>query len=273
MPELAEVETLMRYLKKNILNWEIVSFRKNRNNLRYVLAPELKKVIENNFIVDIQRRAKFLNIKLSNQNSIVVHLGMSGRLTFQAEGYKAEKHDHVQIGFADGSQLVFNDPRRFGMIYCCASDEFDQQNFLKNMGVEPLTDQFSASYLEKKLENKNTPIKIAIMDSRIVVGVGNIYAAESLFESRINPERIASMIDKGEIIKLVDAIKLVLTKAIEAGGTTLKDFVNGDNKPGYFKQELNVYDRAGKPCYSCESPIEKIKQAGRSSFFCPKCQG
>lgn len=272
MPELAEVETLMLYLKKNILNQEIVSFQKNRNNLRYVLAPELQELAENSSIIDVQRRAKFLNIKLSNQNSLVVHLGMSGRLTIQSKDYKPKKHDHVQISFASGNQLVFNDARRFGMIYGCASDEFDKQDFLKNMGVEPLTDEFNVLYLEKKLKNKNTPIKIAIMDSRIVVGVGNIYAAESLFESRISPERVAAMISKNEIARLVDAIKLVLTKAIKAGGTTLKDFVNGDNKPGYFKQELNVYDRAGMPCYSCKGLIKKIKQAGRSSFFCPKCQ-
>lgn len=273
MPELAEVETLMRYLKKNILDQEIVSFQKNRNNLRYELVSDLQKLTENSSIIDVQRRAKFLNIKLSNDNSLVVHLGMSGRLTVQPKDYQPQKHDHVLIGFASGSQLVFNDARRFGMIYGCASDEFNKQDFLKNMGVEPLTDEFNALYLEKQLRNKNTPIKTAIMDSRIVVGVGNIYAAESLFESRISPERIAAKVNKNEAAKLADAIKLVLTRAIQAGGTTLKDFVSGDNKPGYFKQELNVYDRAGMPCYSCKNPIKKIKQAGRSSFFCPKCQG
>ena len=140
------------------------------------------------------------------------------------------------------------------------------------MGVEPLTDAFNPSYLAEKLKNKNTPIKIAIMDSKIVVGVGNIYAAESLFISKINPERIASKVTKKEIEALVLAIKSVLNKAIKAGGTTLKDFVNGDNQPGYFKQELNVYDRAEKPCYICQESIKKIKQAGRSSFFCSKCQ-
>ena len=146
-------------------------------------------------------------------------------------------------------------------------------DFLKNMGIEPLTDEFNASYLQNQLQNKNTPIKTAIMDSRIVVGVGNIYAAESLFESRISPKRIAAKVTKDEAAKLTDAIKLVLTRAIQAGGTTLRDFVSGDNKLGYFKQELNVYDRAGMPCYSCKNLIKKIKQAGRSSFFCPKCQG
>ena len=272
MPELAEVETLMLYLKKNILNQEIVSFQKNRNNLRYELSPELQKLTENSTIIDIQRRAKFLNIKLSNHNSLVVHLGMSGRLTVQPKGYKTKKHDHIQIVFASGKQLVFNDARRFGMIYGCLSNEFDKQAFLKNMGAEPLMDEFNALYLEKKLKNKHTPIKTAIMDSRIVVGVGNIYAAESLFTSGINPEHIAADLSSAEIARLVDAIKIVLTKAIKAGGTTLRDFVNGDNKPGYFKQELNVYGRAGKPCYFCQSTIEKVKQSGRTSFFCPKCQ-
>jgi len=272
MPELAEVETLMLYLKKNILNQEIVSFQKNRNNLRYELSPELQELTENSTIIDIQRRAKFLNIKLSNKNSLIVHLGMSGRLTVQPKEYKIQKHDHIQIGFTSGKQLIFNDARRFGMIYSCPSNEFDNQVFLKNMSIEPLTDEFNASYLEQKLKNKNTPIKTAIMDSRIVVGVGNIYAAESLFTSGINPKRNAADLNSVEIARLVDAIKIVLIKAIKAGGTTLKDFVNGDNKPGYFKQELNVYDRAGMSCYSCQYTIEKIKQSGRSSFFCPKCQ-
>lgn len=272
MPELAEVETLMLYLKKNILNHEIVSFQKNRSNLRYELNPALQELTENSTIIDIQRRAKFLNIKLSNKNSFIVHLGMSGRLTVQPEEYKAQKHDHIQIGFANGKQLVFNDARRFGMVYSCPSSEFDRQDFLKNMGIEPLTDEFNDSYLEKKLKNKNVSIKTAIMDSRIVVGVGNIYAAESLFTSGIHPERLAAGLSSVEVAKLVSAIKIVLTKAIKAGGTTLRDFVNGDNKPGYFKQKLNVYDRAGKPCYFCQNSIKKIKQSGRSSFFCPKCQ-
>lgn len=272
MPELAEVETLMLYLKKNILGQEIVSFQKNRNNLRYELNPQLQELTENSVIIDIQRRAKFLNIKLSNKNSFIVHLGMSGRLTVQPKEYKIQKHDHIRISFASGKQLVFNDARRFGMVYSCLSNEFDRQYFLKNMGVEPLTDEFNTSYLVQKLKNKNTSIKTAIMDSRIVVGVGNIYAAESLFVSGIHPERIAGGLSSVEVAKLVSAIKMVLTKAIKAGGTTLRDFVNGDNKPGYFKQELNVYDRAGKPCYSCQNSIKKVKQSGRSSFFCPKCQ-
>jgi len=272
MPELAEVETLMRYLKKNIINEEIISFKQNRGNLRYPLAPKLRELTEKSSIIDVQRRAKFLNIKLNNNNSIVFHLGMSGKLTVKTKDYTAEKHDHIQIGFANGTQLVFNDARRFGMVYGCKSNEFDHQSFLKNMGVEPLTDKFDASYLAEKLKNKNTPIKTAIMDSKIVVGVGNIYATESLFVSKINPERIAAKLSKKEIEALVRAIKSVLNKAIKAGGTTLKDFVNGDNKPGYFKQELNVYDRAGKPCYICKESIKKIKQAGRSSFFCSKCQ-
>jgi formamidopyrimidine-DNA glycosylase len=270
MPELAEVETLMRYLKKNILDEEIISFVQNRNNLRYPLSPSLKKDSENSKIIDIERRAKFLNIKLDNHNSIIFHLGMSGRITVKSSDYTSEKHDHILISFVSGNKLIFNDARRFGMVYSCPSDEFDKQDFLKNMGIEPLTDEFDKEYLKSKLSKKQTSIKIAIMDSKTVVGVGNIYAAESLFVSKISPERIASSLTSDESSKLVIAIKSVLNKAIKAGGTTLKDFVNGDNKPGYFKQELNVYDRANKPCYICKEPIKKIKQAGRSSFFCTK---
>ncbi len=272
MPELAEVETLMRYLKKHIIGEKITAYTQNRDNLRYHLNPELGSSIELSSIIDIERRAKFLNIKLDNNNSIIFHLGMSGRLTVKPKNYIKEKHDHIQIDFANGDHLIFNDARRFGMIYICKSSDFDKQDFLKNMGIEPLTDEFNVGYFKEQLQNKNTPIKTTLMNSKIVVGVGNIYAAESLFMARIHPERLASTITDNEIKSLTSSIKSVLNKAIKAGGTTLKDFVSGDNKPGYFKQELNVYDRNNKPCYICKEPIQKIKQAGRSSFFCPKCQ-
>jgi formamidopyrimidine-DNA glycosylase len=272
MPELAEVEILMRYLKKNIMNEEIISYKQNRNNLRYPLSSGLKNDSENSKIINITRRAKFLNIELDNNNSIIFHLGMSGRLTVKLNDYAEEKHDHILISFASGSKLIFNDARRFGMVYSCPSAEFDKQDFLKNMGIEPLIDEFDATYLKSKINNKKAPIKTTIMDSKIVVGVGNIYAAESLFEAKINPEKLASSLTDEENSRLVIAIKSVLSRAIKAGGTTLKDFVNGDNKPGYFKQELNVYDRVNKPCYICKEPIRKIKQAGRSSFFCANCQ-
>jgi formamidopyrimidine-DNA glycosylase len=175
MPELAEVETLKRYLKSNILGQNIVAFKKNRENLRYELDANICNMTESSSIIDIERRAKFLNIKLSNGNSLVVHLGMSGRLTFRAENYQTQKHDHIQIYFVSGNQLVFNDARRFGMIYVCNSNEFEKQTFLKNMGVEPLTEEFSFVYLKNKLQNKKSPIKTTLMDRKYLCSRELIY--------------------------------------------------------------------------------------------------
>ena len=272
MPELAEVETLKRYLKKHIIGEKIVSFAQRRKNLRYPLSKDIKKHAISGRVSDVTRAAKFLALKLDNSYSIIFHLGMSGRLTVQSEDYQLQKHDHIIVGFLSSRLLVFNDARRFGMVYSCNSNALAEQDFLKSMGQEPLTEEFNTTYLLQKLSSKKSPIKTAIMDSKIVVGIGNIYAAESLFAARINPLKQANLLTISEVSRLVDSIKAVLQKAIKAGGTTLKDFVGGDSKPGYFKQELNVYDREGEPCYICKYPIEKIKQAGRSTCFCRNCQ-
>lgn len=198
---------------------------------------------------------------------------MSGKLTMEPQEYKIKKHDHIQIIFASGQQLIFHDPRRFGMVYGCASDEFDNQLFIKHMGIEPLDSRFNVEYLKTKLQKRSTTIKTAIMDNKIVVGIGNIYIAESLHKSGIHPTRIAAELTHNEIQNLVSAIKIVLTAAIKVGGTTLKNFVNGDNKHGDFKQQLRVYNRTNQQCYTCQTgTIHRIKQAGRSSFFCPNCQ-
>ena len=271
MPELAEVETLMRYMQHHVTGEKIISFSQRRQNLRYMLDCDLKNHALGQ-IIDVKRVAKFLVIELDNSNSLIFHLGMSGRLTLQSQDYALQKHDHIIIGFKSGSQLVFNDARRFGMVYSCKTDQLYAQKFLKSMGQEPLLEEFNTNYLTKNLASKKSPIKTAIMDNRIVVGVGNIYAAESLFAAKIHPEKPANQLSVLEITALIDSIKSVLEQAIRAGGTTLKDFVSGDSKPGYFKQELNVYDREGKPCYICKNPIVKIKQAGRSTFFCLNCQ-
>ncbi|MDP4709114.1 MAG: bifunctional DNA-formamidopyrimidine glycosylase/DNA-(apurinic or apyrimidinic site) lyase [Rickettsiaceae bacterium] len=273
MPELAEVETLKRYLEKHIISEEIITLTARRENLRYPLnIQDIQQHVLGAKILKAIRSAKFLSLELDNDYSIIFHLGMSGRLTVQMVDYLLQKHDHIIIGFAGGKQLVFNDARRFGMVYSCKTSELQKQNFLKNMGQEPLEDAFNAAYLLEKLSSKKAPIKTAIMDSKIVVGVGNIYAAESLFLAKIHPLKPASSLKSIEVDRLVHSIKQVLNKAIIAGGTTLKDFVSGDNKPGYFQQELNVYDRNGQACYICKHAIEKIKQVGRSTCFCPKCQ-
>ncbi|MDG1436339.1 MAG: bifunctional DNA-formamidopyrimidine glycosylase/DNA-(apurinic or apyrimidinic site) lyase [Rickettsiaceae bacterium] len=273
MPELAEIETLKNYLGNHIVGEEIQLFISRRNNLRYIIDI---KSIENHAnstkIIEVRRVAKFLVIELDSSYSLVFHLGMSGKLTKQGPDYKEIKHDHIIVDFKSKNKLVFNDARRFGMVYICKTAEMRQQKFLQNMGQEPLEDAFNAGYLSKQLSSRKAPIKNTIMDSKIVVGVGNIYAAESLFDAGIDPSRDSSTLNSEDIERLVGSIKKILKRAIKAGGTTLKDFVNGDNTPGYFQQELNVYDRFGQPCHICSNLIEKIKQAGRSTYFCPNCQ-
>jgi formamidopyrimidine-DNA glycosylase len=272
MPELAEVETLKCYLAQHVKGEEIAGLIAKRNNLRYSLNIGILQGRCAGQIVNVTRCAKFLVLELDNSYSIIFHLGMSGRLTVQDSDYVLQKHDHIVIQLKTGKQLVFNDARRFGMIYSCKTSELKKQYFLKNMGQEPLEDGFNAKYLLQKLVSRKAPIKTAIMDNKIVVGIGNIYAAESLFQAKINPLKPANELSQDEAGRLIISIKDTLHKAIKAGGTTLKDFVNGDNKPGYFKQELSVYDRAGKACYICKTLIEKIKQAGRSTYFCANCQ-
>ena len=272
MPELAEVETLKRYLASHIIGDKITNYNQRRNRLRYELTEDLFNYLINTTIIDLTRRAKYLNIYLDNDYVLTFHLGMSGRITIQQENYHLQKHDHVIIEFQSGKQLVFNDARRFGMVYISPSNEVSNQHYFKALGVEPLEEKFDTEYLLKKLLNKKIAIKLAIMDNKIVVGVGNIYAAESLFRAQINPLTPSNTLTKEEVCSIVRSIKQVLEKAIQAGGTTLRDFVGADGKPGYFKQELNVYGRQGLSCYICQHKIEKMKQSGRSTFFCPHCQ-
>jgi len=273
MPELPEVETLKVSLEKELLQKTIVNVDIRRPKLRYLLDHDLKSKIIGARILGLYRRAKYLLLELDNSHTVVIHLGMTGRATGQAENYHLQKHDHVALYLSGARKLVFNDARRFGMIYCLPSDNLMQHKIFASSGPEPLEEDFSAEYLLKKLKNKKVPIKTALMQNEIVVGVGNIYASESLFLAKINPLKLANSLSVDETNRLVEAVKKVLWQAIKAGGTTLKDFVDGDNKPGYFKQKLLVYDREGKACIACDSgSIAKLRQAGRSTFYCDICQ-
>lgn len=272
MPELPEIETIKCYLEKHIVNLHIKNFSQKRLNIRYNLAKDLKYLTEGQKISNLQRRAKYLILDLDNSYSIIVHLGMSGRFILASPEYQLQKHDHIQFILENGQQLIFNDARRFGMIYCVQSSDIYSGDFFINLGPEPLLESFNAAYLTKCLKHKKIPIKNAIMDNKIVVGVGNIYAAESLFLSKINPTRASCTLNLEELKCLVSAIKQILAKAIAAGGTTLKDFVSGDNKPGYFKQELACYGRENLPCHRCSMLIKKVVQSGRATYFCPGCQ-
>lgn len=271
MPELPEVETLKNSLKDKLIGLAIKTLELKRDNLRYKLSPDLAEQIIDTDIIDVRRRAKYLIIDFDNNYSLIVHLGMSGRFTLQPEDYEIKKHDHVIFNLSNNRKLIFNDTRRFGMIYSFKTDNLEK-DFFHNLGIEPLSNLFELSYLKNKLLSRKIPIKNLIMDNRIIVGVGNIYASESLYLAKIHPDKLGGNLSNHEIESLITSIKEVLSKAILAGGTTLKDFVSGDNKPGYFTQQLMVYARNGQQCLSCFGRVIKTKHSGRSTFYCEICQ-
>ncbi|XVN43015.1 MAG: bifunctional DNA-formamidopyrimidine glycosylase/DNA-(apurinic or apyrimidinic site) lyase [Candidatus Rickettsia vulgarisii] len=271
MPELPEIETLKNCLESKLINLNINKLEKTRDNIRYQLDDKLGYNIRFAKITSLRRRAKYLLIDLDNSYSIIVHLGMTGRLTIQPNDYLTQKHDHIIIYLDNNQKLVFNDHRRFGMIYAIPTESIENK-FFGNLGMEPLSKTISTDYLKVKLQNRKVPIKNLIMDNQIIVGVGNIYACESLFMAKIDPKKLGSSLQDNEITTLLYSIQKVLTKAILAGGTTVKDFVSGDSKPGYFQQELQVYGREDQPCSSCSGVISRIKQSGRATFYCSSCQ-
>lgn len=272
MPELPEIETLKNGLQKPLIGQRIVSLEINRPSLRYPLSTDLSLAIATK-ITGLRRRARYLLIDLDNFYSLIIHLGMSGRFTLQNSDYLPQKHDHVIFSLDGQSQLVFNDARRFGMIYIAhTKDPAITLEMFKKFGPEPLSTIFTTKYLKNKLVNRRLPIKNLLLDNQLVVGVGNIYASESLFKACISPLRLSCSLADFELVKLVQSIKDVLRKAILAGGTTLRDFVNGSSQPGLFQQVLSVYGRVGQSCRLCSAVIIKVKQSGRSSFYCPNCQ-
>lgn len=268
MPELPEVETSRRgiepHLAGNILHYAIV----RNSKLRWPVSEKIKTLLDEP-ILSVKRRAKYLLIEL-NQGWIIVHLGMSGSVRILPEEQPEEKHDHIDLVFRDGKVLRYTDPRRFGAWLWC--EDLATSSVLAHLGPEPLSAQFNAQYLYQQSKNKKIAIKPWLMDNKLVVGVGNIYANEALFSSGIMPDRKASSLTEQECDVLVNAIKTVLTRSIEQGGTTLKDFLQSDGKPGYFAQELFVYGRKDKACLICGHTIESIKQGQRSTFFCRHCQ-
>ena len=268
MPELPEVETSRRgiepHLVGNILHYAIV----RNSKLRWPVSEKIKTLLDEP-ILSVKRRAKYLLIEL-NQGWIIVHLGMSGSVRILPEEQPEEKHDHIDLVFRDGKVLRYTDPRRFGAWLWC--EDLATSSVLAHLGPEPLSAQFNAQYLYQQSKNKKIAIKPWLMDNKLVVGVGNIYANEALFSSGIMPDRKASSLTEQEFDVLVNAIKAVLTRSIEQGGTTLKDFLQSDGKPGYFAQELFVYGRKDKACLICGHTIESIKQGQRSTFFCRHCQ-
>lgn len=245
--------------------------------LRWPIPSHLIKTLPELQLTGLTRRAKYILAEFKRANgefvgSLILHLGMSGRICLLAKDEPAAKHDHFDIHFKNGQVLRLRDPRRFGAVLWADDDTAAQHDLIKSLGPEPLEATFSGTYLYQQLRSRSAPIKTAIMDSHLVVGVGNIYASESLFRSGINPKKPAQKLSKAQCEKLVAEIKATLAEAIEAGGSSLRDFFGADGNPGYFQQTYFVYGRTGEPCRVCQKPILQIKQGQRSTFYCANCQ-
>ncbi len=270
MPELPEVETTRRGIEPHILGKDIQQLVVRQPRLRWPVPQRLAQHLQGQQIQRVSRRGKYLLLDV-NRGTLIIHLGMSGSLRILNQMTLPGLHDHVDIVFNDGSLLRFTDPRRFGA-WLWTAKPIEQHPLLEKLGPEPLDDSFSADYLHGCANKRKQAVKTFIMNSHIVVGVGNIYANESLFRAGIHPFRAAGRISQQRYEILVDSIKTVLQSAIEQGGTTLRDFVGGEGKPGYFQQQLQVYSCTGKPCHNCETAIKEKRLGQRSTFYCSQCQ-
>lgn len=270
MPELPEVETTRRGIAPHIENNTIIKVIVRNRNMRWPIPNGLNNKLKNQKIISVTRRAKYLLLK-TKLGSLIIHLGMSGSLRILPSNAAVEKHDHFELQFKNGLCLRLRDPRRFGCVLWEKGDP-QQHKLLINLGPEPLEKTFNADLLFEKSRKRKTSIKQFIMDAKIVVGVGNIYASEALFLAGIKPTRFAGKITQQNAKDLTAAIKEILKQAIKQGGTTLKDFRSSDGKPGYFQQKLKVYDRKNEPCLNCKKPIKKITLGQRSTFYCSHCQ-
>lgn len=269
MPELPEVEVSRLGIRPHLLGEQVTRVKVNHPQLRWPV-PEQVHQLQGQTISDVRRRAKYLLID-SAVGSLILHLGMSGRLRIVPISSPIQKHDHIELELTSGQVLRFNDARRFGACLWQATDA-EPLSLLEQLGPEPLTDEFDADHLTRCAQKRTVAIKNLIMDNKVVVGVGNIYASEALFMAGVLPTRPAHSLSKDEHQRLVTTIKQVLARAIEQGGTTLKDFTQADGKPGYFAQQLQVYGRKGEGCRSCGSEVQSLVIGQRNSFFCQRCQ-
>jgi formamidopyrimidine-DNA glycosylase len=270
MPELPEVETTRRGIEPLVAGRTVERVQVHNADLRWPVPAGLDRVLRGCTIRAVDRRAKYLLFDCG-RGTMLVHLGMSGHLRVVPQGEPLRKHDHVEVLFDDGSVLRYNDTRRFGAILWTA-DAPELHPRLADLGPEPLEDEFDAATLQRLARGRRAAIKTLIMDARVVVGVGNIYASEALFRADIDPRHQAGRVSLSAFERLVTAIRDVLTEAIAAGGTTIRDFAASDGKPGYFVQQLRVYGRAGQPCLACGAPVKKIVLGQRSTYYCGRCQ-
>lgn len=269
MPELPEVETSLRGIRPHIIDKPVIDVQLRHTQLRWKIPENLLSYLKDERLTGVERRAKYLLLNFAT-GTLLIHLGMSGSLRICPLNTAAQKHDHVDIIFPD-CLLRFTDPRRFGAILWLGLTP-ELSPLLSKLGPEPLSDNFNARYLYHSAKARKLPVKQFIMDQKVVTGVGNIYATEALFAAGIRPTRSAGKISQQRYQLLVAAIKEILAQAIQQGGTTLRDFVGGDGKPGYFQQTLHIYGKAGERCPSCRTPLKAIRLAARNSVYCPKCQ-
>ena len=282
MPELPEVETVRRGLAPVMEGQTIAQARVNRPDLRWPFPPDMAGRLTGRRVTALRRRSKYILADLDSGESLLIHLGMSGRMLvsgdplgrFVHDHPAAEKHDHVVLDMDNGARITFNDPRRFGAMDLLNTATAERHKLLAQIGPEPLGNDFNEPYLVAAFKGRNTPVKSALLDQRIVAGLGNIYVCEALFRARIAPQRKAGRIAAPRVASLVPIIRQVLSEAIEAGGSSLRDFRQADGELGYFQHSFDAYGREGEACRApgCSGTIARIVQSGRSSFYCPSCQ-
>lgn len=270
MPELPEVETTRRGISPALLHHRIVDVRVRDRRLRWPIPTDFEARVRGQPIESVARRAKYILLGLPH-DTLILHLGMSGSLRLVKPGTPYKKHDHWELRIDSGWVLRYHDPRRFGSLHITSTDPA-QHPLLAKLAPEPLDRAFDADYLFAKTRRRSVAIKQLLMNSQLVVGVGNIYASEALFRARISPRRAARRITRAEAATLVKAVKTVLRAAVKTGGTTLRDYVNADGEPGYFRQKLFVYERVGVACRVCKTPIKQFTQGQRSTYWCALCQ-
>lgn len=279
MPELPEVETVKRGLETAIVGRVIADAEIRRRDLRWPLPERMKQRIEGAGVKEIGRSGKYMLVRLSTSETLLVHLGMSGRISVlppsaAALETKPGPHDHVLLRMDDGTSVIYNDVRRFGAMDLCPTCAEASHKLLKRMGPEPLGDEFNEIYLLKILERKSSAVKSVLLDQNVVAGLGNIYVCEALWRARVSPLRIANVIRHGEAAEIVRCVKDVLVDAISAGGSSLRDYRTAGGELGYFQHRFQVYGRGGEPCRrsGCEGKIRSVRQGGRSTSFCSDCQ-
>ncbi|MEL7258824.1 MAG: bifunctional DNA-formamidopyrimidine glycosylase/DNA-(apurinic or apyrimidinic site) lyase [Pseudomonadota bacterium] len=282
MPELPEVETVRRGLDPAMTGAKIAKAQVNRPDLRWPFPEHMAERLAGTTVHQLRRRSKYILVDLSSDETLLVHLGMSGRMLVSGDPLgqfvhahpAPAKHDHVVLDMDNGARVTFNDPRRFGAMDLMPTHDIDTHPLLAKLGPEPLGNSFDESYLLEALKAKNTPIKSALLDQRIVAGLGNIYVCEALYRASISPKKRAGSLSKRRASSLVPIIRQVLADAIEAGGSSLRDFRQADGELGYFQHEFDVYGREGELCNrpDCKGTIRRIVQSGRSSFYCAQCQ-